>query len=101
MSKELKDKLDILRKKQDTVLADFGVKKIGIFGSFAKGKQTSKSDIDILVEFDKNQKMGFFRFIELEDELKKMLKRKVDLVTKKALKPIMKQQVLEDVIYVW
>ena len=100
MSKELKDKLEILRKNQDTFLADFGVKKIGIFGSFAKGKQTQKSDIDILVEFNKKQKMGFFRFLDLEDELKKILKRKVDLVTKKALKPVMKQQVLKDVIYV-
>ena len=99
MSKELKEKLEILRKSQDNILADFGVKKIGVFGSFAKGKQTKKSDIDILVEFDKKQKMGFFRFIELEDELVKILKCKVDLVTKKALKPIMKQEVLKEVIY--
>ena len=98
MSKELKNKLEILRKSQDKILADFGVKKIGIFGSFAKGEQNKKSDIDILVEF--NQPIGFFGFVELEDKLGKILKRKVDLVTKKALKPAMKQQVLKDVIYV-
>ncbi len=100
MSKELKDKLEILKKNQGGVLADFGVKKIGIFGSFAKGKQTKKSDIDILVEFDKSKSIGFFKFIRLEDKLSKKLRRKVDLVTKKALKPVMKQQVLKDVIYV-
>ena len=99
MSKELKEKLEILKKSQDNILADFGVKKIGIFGSFAKGKQTKKSDIDILVEFNKSEPVGFFKFIRLEDKLSRKLRRKVDLVTKKALKPAMKQQVLKDVIY--
>lgn len=97
MSKELKNKLEILTS-QNNILADFGVGKIGIFGSFARNKQTKKSDIDILVEF--NQPIDFFDFIDLEDKLSKILKRKVDLVTKKALKPAMKQQVLKDVIYV-
>ena len=97
MSKELRNKLKILNK-QNKILADFGVEKIGIFGSFARNEQTKKSDIDILVEFKKP--IGLFKFVELEDELSKILKCKVDLVTQNALKPAMKSKVLEDVVYV-
>ena len=96
MSKELKNKLKILNS-QNKILADFGVERIGIFGSFARNEETKKSDIDILVEF--NQSIDFFDFIDLEDKLSKILKRKVDLVTRKALKPAMKQQILKDVVY--
>lgn len=76
----------------------YHVKKMGIFGSVARGEQTKKSDVDILVEF--NAPIGFFDFIGLEDFLSKTLHKKVDLVSKKALKPIIKKDILKEVIYV-
>ena len=76
----------------------YNVKVIGIFGSLVRGEQKRYSDIDIMVEF--SQPVGFFEFIELEEFLSKILKRKVDLVTKKALKPAIKQYVLKEVVYV-
>ena len=74
------------------------VKGIGVFGSVAKSQDTTSSDIDLLVEFAKP--VGFFHFSRLEDYLSGVLKKEVDLVTKDALKPAIKDSVLRDVIYV-
>ena len=71
---------------------------MGVFGSFARGDQRKNSDIDILVEFSKP--IGFFEFIDLENHLARALDRKVDLVTKNALKPAIKDNVLKETIYV-
>jgi uncharacterized protein len=77
---------------------DFGLKKIGIFGSYIKSNQTDKSDIDIIVEL--SQPMGFVKFIKLENHLSDLLNAKVDLVTPKALKPFIGKRILEEVQYV-
>jgi len=71
---------------------------MGVFGSFARGDQRKNSDIDILVEFSKP--IGFFEFLEVEEYLSKILGKKVDLVTNNALKPAIRQDILNDVVYV-
>lgn len=76
----------------------YNVEKIGIFGSVARKQESKGSDIDILVEFSKP--VGFFKFIELEEFLSKILNRKVDLVTKKALKEVIREEVLAEAVYV-
>ena len=65
----------------------YGVKKIGLFGSFLKKKQTQKSDIDVIVTFDKIQ---FKKYMELKFMLEKLFRRNVDLVIEKDLKPELK-----------
>ena len=75
----------------------YHVEKIGVFGSFSRGEETKSSDIDVLIEFSKP--ISMFRFIELEEFLSKILGRKVDLVSKKALKPRIKEQILREVRY--
>lgn len=75
----------------------FLVKKIGVFGSYSRGEQTRKSDIDILVEFI--EEPSFFKFIRLEDYLTNLLGIKVDLVMKNSLKPNIGKHILEEVIY--
>ncbi|MHA1694852.1 MAG: nucleotidyltransferase family protein [Candidatus Helarchaeota archaeon] len=67
-----------------------------MFGSFVRGEQNETSDIDILVEFKKP--IGFFKFLRLEEYLSELLGIKVDLVSKKALKPYMGQQILKEVM---
>ncbi|MDP2587040.1 MAG: nucleotidyltransferase family protein [Candidatus Komeilibacteria bacterium] len=91
--KKLKAELPALKK-------EYPIKTLGIFGSVARGDDTPKSDVDILVEFYENKPVGFFKFIDLEENLSALLDKKVDLVTKRALKPIIKQGILNDVIYV-
>lgn len=93
---------DEIREKINTQLPflkdKYHVKKVGIFGSFAVDKQEKESDIDILVEFD--SPVGFFDFIRLENFLSEKLHRKVDLISKKALKPVIKDDILKETIYV-
>jgi predicted nucleotidyltransferase len=74
---------------------EYAVKEIGVFGSYAKGDATEISDIDILVEFEKP--LGW-KSIELELYLEKLLGKKIDLVTKKALKPVIKDDILKSVL---
>ncbi|MFH1777874.1 MAG: nucleotidyltransferase family protein [Candidatus Omnitrophota bacterium] len=76
----------------------FYVREIGIFGSYVFGTQDANSDLDILVEFYKP--IGFFAFIDLENYLKDLLGVKVDLVSKKALKPTIGKYILNEVIMV-
>lgn len=85
--------------KHSSFLKDsYNVEKIGIFGSVAMGQNTEASDIDVLVDLSKP--IGFFKFIELEEFLSKVLGKNVDLVTQKALKPTIKEDILRELIYV-
>jgi hypothetical protein len=76
----------------------YPVKKIGVFGSVARDEQTEESDIDLLVEF--SRPVGFVTFMRLEHFLSERLGRPVDLVTTDSLKPVIRQDVLSEVIYV-
>jgi uncharacterized protein len=72
----------------------YSVEKIGLFGSFVRNENTETSDIDLLVEFSKP--VGL-KFIELKDYLESVFNKPVDLVTVNALKPFMKDQVMNEV----
>jgi len=79
-------------------LRTYGVKKIGLFGSFARYSEDAKSDIDILVEFDRGAKT-FDNYMDLKFFLEKLFDRKVDLVIKDALKARLKSRVISEVKY--
>ncbi len=76
----------------------YHVKQIGLFGSFARGEQTRASDVDILVEF--SQPIGLFKFLELEEQLETAIGMKVDLVSRKALKPRIGKHILKEVVLI-
>ena len=76
----------------------FKVKEIGVFGSYVRGMQRSGSDVDVLVEFE--EPVGLFDFMDLEDYLSGLLGVKVDLVSRKALKPHIGEHILGEVVYV-
>jgi predicted nucleotidyltransferase len=98
MVKSLKDIKKILVRHKASLIKKFALKKIGIFGSYVKGEQKKASDIDILVEFKENP--ALFEFIDLEDDLRQILKVDVDLVMKDALKPNIGRHILSEVIYI-
>lgn len=75
----------------------YKIKVVGVFGSYSRGEPRKRSDIDILVEFSESP--DFFEFIRLEDFLTKLLGVKVDLVTRDALKPLIKNEILKEVVY--
>ena len=78
----------------------FKVKTIGVFGSYVRGEEKRGSDVDILVEFDEDAEIGFFKFLDLEEFLSRKLGVKVDLVTKDALKPHIGKCILQEVVMV-
>lgn len=86
---KLKELKPILRK-------DYAVKEIGVFGSYSDNTFTEQSDIDILVELEKP--IGW-KFFSLEIYLEKVFNRKIDLVTKSALKKQIKDTILKQVNY--
>lgn len=79
-------------------LRAYGVKRCGVFGSFARGKQTELSDVDLLVEFEHGKK-SFDNFIHLALFLEEMLGRKVELVTPESLSPYIGPHILREVEY--
>ena len=94
---DLEDIEKVLRKHKNYLKENFSVKKIGIFGSYTRGEETSKSDVDILVEF--SEPLGW-EFFDLKDFLEEILSKKVDLVTENGIRPQMKEKILNEVIYV-
>ena len=79
----------------------YGVKELSLFGSAARGEMGPDSDIDIMVEFEPGVRIGLIRFESLVEELESLAERKVDLVTKRGLKPWVRAEVFKDarVIY--
>lgn len=91
------DVIKTLYDEKENLRARFCVSEIGVFGSFVRGEQNEKSDIDILVDFA--GKVTLFDLIDLEDYLDAKLEIKVDLVLKRALKPHIGERVLKEVVY--
>ena len=79
-------------------LENRGVKSLALFGSTARGDSRPDSDVDLLVDF--SVALGLFEFIELEQYLERLLGCPVDLGTPGALKPRIRQQVLQEAVYV-
>jgi len=67
------------------VLKKHGAERIAIFGSYARGEATEESDIDILVRFTSPKSL--FELVRIEDELKNLLNKKIDLITEKSASP--------------
>ena len=63
------------------------VKKAWLFGAFARGEETPESDVDVLVEFDRSQPIGLFRYAQMHLDMEDLLGRKVDLVEDGMLRP--------------
>jgi len=76
-----------------STLKKYGIKKAGIFGSYAKGKQKKNSDVDILIEPVRG--MGY-EFVEIKLELEDRIGKSVDLITYKGIHPLIKSQVLKE-----
>jgi len=89
-----------LAEHKEELKQNYQVKDIGIFGSYVRGEQKKKSDIDILVEFEQSSKLSLLDFIGLENYLTEILGGKVDLVEKGTLKPRIGKHVLEEVVNV-
>ena len=86
-------------KKSLPVIMNYGVKKIGIFGSAARDEMSSGSDIDVIVEFHEKM-ITLSNYMNLKRFLEKLLNCDIDLVIKDTIKPIIKEDILMDAFYV-
>ncbi len=88
----------ILSDHRQELESGYGIEKIGLFGSYVRGQARPDSDVDIMVHF--RQKIGFFRFLELEEHLGEWLHATVDLVSRDALKPRIGRNILSEVVWI-
>jgi predicted nucleotidyltransferase len=96
--KTLDEIKEILTKHKEEVQQEYKVRELGIFGSFVRGEQKKRSDIDILVEY--SELPDLLKLIELENRLQKLLKRKVDLIEKSGIRTELKERILKEVVYI-
>ena len=98
MAKRIENKEEIVARLRGAgrELAALGVNGIGLFGSFVAGRQTSTSDVDILVEFDPAEH-SFDNFMDLSFFLENLLGRTVELVTREGLSPYIGPHILREV----
>lgn len=89
---------DILKRHKQDLRQKFKIKELGLFGSYLKGEQNTRSDIDILVDFEETP--GLLQFVAMERYLSELIGKKVDLVMKTALKPRIGRRILEEVVYI-
>jgi predicted nucleotidyltransferase len=97
VAKSKKEILTIINEHQKQIRS-FGVRRCGVFGSFVRSRQTQESDIDVLVEFEPNQKT-FDNFMRLAQFLEELFGRKVDLITVESLSPYIGPHILQEVEY--
>ena len=84
---------------QKSILREkYKVNSVGIFGSYVRSGQTPKSDIDILIDYE--EVPSLVTLIELEYYLEEVLSSKIDLVTRKGIKPQLKESILDEVVYI-
>lgn len=86
-----------LSKNKHHLFAEYPIKSMAIFGSYARKEQNDESDLDLMVEF--NGKIGI-RFIDLANEIENLIGFKIDLISRKGIKDKYYQSILSDLIYV-
>lgn len=91
--------VEYLKRNKGVLYNKFGVTRMGIFGSFVRDEQTGSSDIDIIVEIEKGRK-NIHSFLQLKRFLEKELEKKIDLGFEHSLKPIVRDKIREQIIYV-
>jgi uncharacterized protein len=92
MSKKINPELKKIKPVIIKILKKNGIKKAGIFGSYARGEQRKKSDIDILIKYDKS----LLKLVGIEMELEKILNKKVDLLTYGGINPLLKKKIIDE-----
>ena len=99
---DVKDIVAILRLHGEILRRDFAVRRIGVFGSFAKGTESEKSDIDFYVEFELSE-LDLDKYLRLIEYLEKLFNKKIDLVTKDGVEsiriPYIREEIKKEIVY--
>jgi uncharacterized protein len=92
--------IDLLRRREHELRAR-GLRRLALFGSTARGDVGPESDVDLLIEVDPERRFGLFAFLDLKDDLARLLGRPVDLAFADAMRPRLRAAVLEDAVEVF
>ena len=79
----------------------YPIEKAWVFGSYARGEENRKSDIDIMVRFEDNASISLFDYVRIMNKLQETLHRKVDLVTEGGIKKFARESIEHDKILVY
>ncbi len=90
---------EIIKNQKEVLERNFGVKTLGIFGSYVRQENKKESDLDVLIELKEDYKT-FDNYMDIKFYLEEILNIKVDLITFEALKPRLKPYIMEEVVYV-
>lgn len=96
--KNLEEIKKILKMQKPALKEKYYVRKIGLFGSYVRGEQKKKSDVDILVEFEKP--ISLLKLVNLENFLADVMGLKVDVVPKEDIRHELKERILKEVVYI-
>ena len=88
--------LAFLKENRAMLQEKYQIKKIGLFGSYAKGEETSESDIDILVDMPSS----FDLYYDLKEFLEKSFGKSIDLGMEKSIRKLIRSKIEEDIVYV-
>lgn len=88
--------LETLQEHKHYMYNNFDVKKIGLFGSYVKGDETSESDIDIIVDMPSS----FDKYYALKEFLESLFHKKVDLGLEKSIRQLVKYKIADEIVYV-
>jgi hypothetical protein len=95
----LEKMIELLKAHKGELMERYGIRKIGVFGSYVRRENEGESDLDILVEFREDVRISLLDFVGIENYLSDLLGVKVDLVEKSALKPRIGKHILQEVVY--
>ncbi len=87
-----------IKRKTFPILQHYGVKRVGLFGSYVRGEMREDGDIDILVEIEKD--ISLLDFVGLKLEIEEALGKKVDLVEYSTIKPLLRERILKEQVVV-
>lgn len=96
--KSLREIQKILREQSPYLAEEFGVRIVGVFGSYVRQDQRPDSDLDLLIELDRPPKISLIGLVELEDYLSQILGVNVDLAIQANLKKHIGRRILEEVV---
>ncbi len=92
--------LNYLSANKDRLIHDYHLTKIGLFGSMSRGEQSDSSDIDLVIEFEPNTPDLYSLKQKLKEEIQSRFDRKVDICRLKYMKPIFKDHIHSEILYV-
>jgi len=94
----MKTHIEEIKRKILPILQRYGVKKVGLFGSCVRGGMREDSDIDILVQIEKD--ISLLDFVGIKLEIEEALERKIDLVEYSTIKPLLKERILKEQVVI-